>query len=83
MYGGEERLTRGTETRFSENEGRRTCFEVHTILDVMWGDTLRERFVLLWNEGDEEPKNFKDCDINAYLGDVYLENGEQFKVFIF
>ena len=50
---------------------------------MMWDDALREYFVLLWQEGDEEPKNLRDCDINAYLSDVYLENGEQFKVSLF
>ena len=50
---------------------------------MIWDDTLQEYFVLLWQEGEEEPKNLKDCDVNAYLGDVYLENGEQFKVSLF
>ena len=79
----EKRLTRGAKIRFSETIGRKTWFEVHTILGMIWDDTLQEYFVLLWQEGEEEPKSLKDCDVNAYLGDVYLENGEQFKVSLF
>ncbi len=79
----EKRLTRGIKIRFSETRGRKTWFEVHTILGMIWDDALQEYFVLLWQEGEEEPKNLKDCDVNAYLGDVYLENGEQFKVSLF
>ena len=79
----ERRLTRGTKIRLSETKGRRTWLEVHTILGVTWDDALRERFVLLWQEGDEEPKSLRDCDVNACLGGVYLENGEQFKDSLF
>ena len=39
--------------------------------------------MLLWMDGDEEPKRLKDCQSNAYLNDVYLENGEQFNVSTF
>ncbi len=76
----EKRLTRGTKIKFSGTKGRKTWFEVHTILGMIWDDTLQEHFALLWEEGEKEPKNLQDCDVNAYLGDVYLENGEQFKV---
>ena len=34
-------------------------------------------------DGDEEPKRLKDCQSNAHLNDVYLENGEQLKASIF
>ena len=32
---------------FSETKGRKTWFEVHTILGMMWDDTLQS-FALLW-----------------------------------
>ncbi len=43
----------------------------------------KEYFVLQWKDGKKKPKNLKDCDVNAYLGNVYLETGEQFKVSLF
>ena len=79
----EMQLKRGTRIRFSETKRRQIVFEVHTILGLIWDDELDEYFVLLWMDGDEEPKRLKDCQSNAYLNDVYLENGEQFKVSIF
>ena len=79
----EKQLKRGARIRFSETKRRQIVFEVHTILGMIWDDELDEYFVLLWMDGDEEPKRLKDCQSNAYLNDVYLENGEQFKVSIF
>ena len=79
----ERQLKRGARIRFSETKLRQIVFEVHTILGMIWDDELDEYFVLLWMDGDEEPKRLKDCQSNAYLNDVYLENGEQFNVSTF
>ena len=79
----ERQLKRGAKARFSETKRRQVAFEVNTTLGVTWDDELDERFALLWMDGDEEPKRLKDCQSNAYLNDVYLENGEQFKVSTF
>ena len=79
----ERQLKRGARIRFSETKLRQIEFEVHTILGMIWDDELDEYFVLLWMDGDEEPKRLKDYQSNPCLNDVHLENGEQFKVSIF
>ena len=53
-------LKRGARIRFSETKRRQSVFEVHTILGLIWDDELDEYFVLLWMDGDEEPKRLKD-----------------------
>ena len=68
----EKRLPRGAKTTFSETKGRKTWFEVHTILGMIWDDALQECFVLLWEEGDEELKNLKSCDVNACLEATFI-----------
>lgn len=69
--------------RFSATKRRQIVLEVHTVLGMIWDDEVDECFVLLWIKGDEEPKILKDYQSNAYLNDVCLENGEQFKVSTF
>jgi len=83
LFAVEKQLKGGAMIRFSATKRRQIVLEVHTVLGMIWDDEVDECFVLLWIKGDEEPKILKDYQSNAYLNDVCLENGEQFKVSTF
>ena len=52
----------------------KNLFESNTVLGIQWDDEVSEYYAFVWKHGTETLKEVKNF---AYLGPIFLPNGEQ------
>ena len=73
----QQRLVRGAVVEYSDRKRGKDVFECNTVLGIQWDDEVNEYYALLWKHGTPQPQTLKEVKHFAYLGPIFLPNGEQ------